>query len=398
MGLLQNPSAVNTSPLTRTERFGRVRIWFDESPVSLTASLALALVVFGLFWFLAMRPARAPSALMSLALQPVMDDRGLQGATPGQRDADESGAQHDPLSNSVPTDSAVSSTSAPEMEDEDPTDRPSKLKLDLESGNVAETLREAASDLENAQAMLRGPRDESESEAPRDASQPKGKASATEKTKGLMRGSGRLPTASGGENRSGDMGSDGTGKQSARFFGLGAEDTNSVVYVIDCSGSMGRPPQKFLMAQKELMRSIQALRPNQSFFVIFFNDRMIPMHGAEMRSATDGNKDEVCEWIATAFSGGGTNPLPALNQALQLQPETIYVLSDGLFKGQYVREVQQRNRGEQRATIYTIGFGDRSGEVQLERLARENGGSYRFVRRDEDVAREAARAVARIDQ
>jgi uncharacterized protein with von Willebrand factor type A (vWA) domain len=127
------------------------------------------------------------------------------------------------------------------------------------------------------------------------------------------------------------------------------------------------------------MRSIQALRPNQRFFVIFFNDRMMPMLGDELRPATDGNKDEVCEWIATAYSGGGTNPLHAMHRALQLQPETIYVLSDGLFKGEYVREIQHRNHGQQRATIYTIGFGDRSGEEQLRRLARENGGSYRFV-------------------
>lgn len=159
-----------------------------------------------------------------------MDDRGLQGATPGQRDSSESGAQHDPLSNSVPADSSVSPTSAPQTEDEDPSERLSKLKLDLESGNVADTLREAASDLEKAQAMLREPH--TESDAPPDASQPK-RASATSKTKGLMRGSGRIPTGSGGENGSGDMGADGTGKQSARFFGLGAEGAKSVVYVLD---------------------------------------------------------------------------------------------------------------------------------------------------------------------
>jgi hypothetical protein len=256
VGLLQNPSVPDNAPPARSERFGRVRIWFDESPISFTASLALALVVFGLFWFLGLRPARAPSALLSLALQPVVDDRGLQGATPGQREAGESGAQHDPLSHSVPADSSVSSTSVPEMEEEDPSQRPSKLRLDLESGNVAETLREAASDLEKAQAMLTEP--PAESDAPRDASQPK-RASTTSKTKGLMRGAGRIPTGSVGDNGSGDMGADGTGKQSARFFGLGAEGAKSVVYVIDCSGSMGRPPQKFLRAQKELIRSIQAL-------------------------------------------------------------------------------------------------------------------------------------------
>jgi hypothetical protein len=248
------------------------------------------------------------------------------------------------------------------------------LKQDREAGNLAETLREAASELEKAQAMLPVP--PTESDTSRDASH--AKRVSTSKTKGLMRGSDRIPTRTGGD-RSGDMGADGTGKQSARFFGLGAEETTSVVYVIDCSGSMSRPPQKFLAAQKELIRSIYALQSNQRFFVIFFNDGMIPMKASDMLLATDGNKDEICGWISTAFSGGGTNPQPALARALQLQPETIYVLSDGLFKGQVAREVQHHNRGNHRATIYTIGFGDRSGEDQLQRLARENGGSYRFV-------------------
>jgi hypothetical protein len=357
-----------------------VSVWFDESPVSFTATLALALVAFCLLWFLALRPARAPAALLSLALQPVVDDRGLQGAAGGGRDANQPESERSPMSGIDSADSSEPALAVPEIDPADSPEAPrEKLKPDPDSGNVADVLRESASDLEKAQAMLPASGEKPEAERSQENPTPTRTSSATDRTKRLARSSGRLPTSPGGENRSGGMGADGAAEQSARFFGLGAEDTKSVVYVIDCSGSMGRPPQKLLVAQEELARSIQALQPNQRFFVIFFNDRMIPMRGNELLAATDANKDEACEWLATAFSGGGTNPLPAIHHALQLQPETIYVLSDGLFKSEYVREVQRRNRGDQRATIYTIGFGDRSGEDQLRRLARENGGSYRFV-------------------
>jgi hypothetical protein len=165
---------------------------------------------------------------------------------------------------------------------------------------------------------------------------------------------------------------------STRFFGLTAQNTHTVAYVIDCSGSMGKPPMKLLLAKQELIRSIQALQAEQSFYVVFFSHQMYPMPGPGVLPATDANKERVCGWIEGAVASGGTNPLPAVLSALEFQPETIYVLSDGLFKGDYIRAIGNRNREPRRTSIYTINFGDRHGERQLVRLARENGGHYRY--------------------
>ena len=89
------------------------------------------------------------------------------------------------------------------------------------------------------------------------------------------------------------------------------------------------------------------------------------------------------EWINSVDSGGGTDPRPALTKALEVHPETIYVLSDGLFEAACVTEVKKANHGLNRATIYTVGFGDRTGEAQLTRLAKDSGGQYRFVEPDQ---------------
>ena len=74
-----------------------------------------------------------------------------------------------------------------------------------------------------------------------------------------------------------------------------------------------------------------------------------------------------------------TLPVPAMRQAIGLRPEVIYLLSDGEFLNQFCDDIRQANRGPSPATIYTVGFGNRSGEPQLVRIANESGGKYRYV-------------------
>src|SRR5262245_58262399 len=56
------------------EAFGRLRWWFEESPMAFTASLALFLVTCGFCWILTVRPLRADSPMTSVALQAVQSD------------------------------------------------------------------------------------------------------------------------------------------------------------------------------------------------------------------------------------------------------------------------------------------------------------------------------------
>lgn len=74
-----------------------------------------------------------------------------------------------------------------------------------------------------------------------------------------------------------------------------------------------------------------------------------------------------------------TLPVPAMREALRLQPDVVYLLSDGEFATQFCSEIRSANRGTTPSTIYTIGFGNRSGEPQLLQIANESGGKYRYV-------------------
>jgi len=316
------------------------------------AALSLAMLIVGFLIASIGRPKRPPVAVSTIAMQPVKDDvHGLQGGSPSESSRDRGATvEHEELLD----------TSKPDPREADRVDNVStpdtstvvkikELALGLDTGNTSDLLHQTASTLSKVDEIFQAAR-----------SRP----------------------SSGDSGRRGGSGDDFGDETSARFFGLGAEGAKSVVYVIDCSGSMGQPRTKLVLAKRELMRSIRALRSDQQFFIIFFRGSALPMPDGKLLPATGDHKRQAMEWINGIAAEGGTNPMPALRQALAMHPETIYLLSDGLFNSGYPTEVTKTNRGVGRPTIYTVGFGDRRAEAQLTRLATESGGAYRFVEPD----------------
>ncbi len=149
------------------------------------------------------------------------------------------------------------------------------------------------------------------------------------------------------------------------------------MFVVDISGSMkGR---RFFRARSELERSIETLRADQQFFVIFFSGDALPMPSEQLLPATPSNVSQAIRWIKYVECGGGTNPLPGLIQAMALSPDAIFLLTDGKFDPQTVWEVSQAQPARP-IPIYTIGFASRSAEKLLKAIAQETGGVYRFVK------------------
>jgi hypothetical protein len=160
------------------------------------------------------------------------------------------------------------------------------------------------------------------------------------------------------------------------FFGLEAAG-DRVVFVVDISGSMNG--RRFFRARNELRQSIESLRENQQFYVIFFNDSALPMPTERLLPATRDNINQTLDWLKYVECGGGTNPLPGLLLALQLRPDAIYLLTDGKFDPQIVWEVAQAEPPVP-IPIYTISFASRTAEKLLKAIANETGGTYRYVR------------------
>jgi hypothetical protein len=166
----------------------------------------------------------------------------------------------------------------------------------------------------------------------------------------------------------------------ANFMGTSAKG-NRFCIIADRSGSMGGPKMEFVKA--EIIKTLSELRPGAKFNVIMFDDVAEPMPGGPWM---EGRKDapRVTPWLRSINARGGTEPYPAFQVALRLnpKPDVIFFMTDGLFSGDVPARVAQLNTpgsNGKRVTIHTIAFHDRSGEALLKQIAEQSGGKYRYV-------------------
>lgn len=178
----------------------------------------------------------------------------------------------------------------------------------------------------------------------------------------------------------------GLARGETNFFGIRSTGQR-FVYVIDVSGSMASPPTAIASAKAALLASLASLSPDQSFQVIFFNERphLMPIKGlraGEMIPASDINRTLTRQQVAAVEPALGTQPLPALRMALEMNPDVIFFLTDAKESGLSPREladVTRANGGKARIHAIEFGKGDRLGRASnLERLAEQNGGRYEY--------------------
>jgi len=183
------------------------------------------------------------------------------------------------------------------------------------------------------------------------------------------------------------------GEGVAEYFGTVATG-NRFVYVVDRSNSMDGA--RFNRAVAELLRSLDRLQPDQSFYVVLFSDdmrRMFDEHGTEpeMRAATAENKDRLRGWLAGVATGGGTHPKKAIRFALSLRPSAVFVLSDGEFSGisgaaggdllaagSPMRDLVGRS-GSGGVPIHSFAYEDPSSMANMQALAALTGGNFRYL-------------------
>jgi hypothetical protein len=182
---------------------------------------------------------------------------------------------------------------------------------------------------------------------------------------------------------------EGAAAAGAEFFGVQAAG-NQFAFVVDCSLSM--QGAKWAAACEELVRSVGRLTPEQEFYVIFFDGEPHLMFDQERSDAalvraTPENLAMFRQWLLSARLGYNTEPVEAVSTAVELRPNAVFLLSDGEFGGKtalYLRlnnslGAAKRERGGPPVAVHTIGFRSKKGEKMLERIARENAGTYRFV-------------------
>jgi hypothetical protein len=181
----------------------------------------------------------------------------------------------------------------------------------------------------------------------------------------------------------------------AEFFGVKATG-NTFVYIIDCSPSM-KKDNALQAAKAEVFRSFASMKPKQRFYVSFFGKEIDPLvlHGTEAEKypiyATKENVVQTQEWMnRVAIQKEGWPPNDALEQAIAMQPDGIFMLFDGDTKVDVAKFLRQVNRtddilseGSPKVPIHVIHFFQEDFRKQMMTVAQENGGTYRFIPRPE---------------
>jgi hypothetical protein len=149
----------------------------------------------------------------------------------------------------------------------------------------------------------------------------------------------------GGAGKSGLAGAgSGRGIGSAGMWGRTLV-ANRVVFVLDYSGSIIVAVDDL---KRELKRSIGSLRPTQSFNVIIFysdEDRFrTESFAADLQPATHEVREKFFAWIDSKSPQGRTEPLAALRRAIRMEPDAIFLLSDGDFEDRVVSEIRSINK------------------------------------------------------
>jgi hypothetical protein len=175
-------------------------------------------------------------------------------------------------------------------------------------------------------------------------------------------------------------GGGGIGPKSS-FYGTGGNATR-IVYVLDHSGSM---VENFEFLKREAVRSVNALVPLQSFAVVMVSDKVTLVGPAQLQRAMPESKKAFSEAVLKELAQGQNDDLldpfqQAFERAFAMKPQLIFFLTDGRFGEGLLKAVATLNR-EKKVHINTIAFvtEEPSYKGQLEQLARENGGMYKFI-------------------
>jgi hypothetical protein len=154
----------------------------------------------------------------------------------------------------------------------------------------------------------------------------------------------------------------------------------NVSFVIDQSLSMRRDG-KSARARLELINFLENLRPNNTFYILFFHSSGYEgMPGLGPLPATFDNINSVTNWIFSVGHRFGSDPGRAIRRALEIvpMPQVVWIFSDGGFPARAVEEIRNANEST-RAHINTVDFYDANGADVMREIADENGGTFRFI-------------------
>lgn len=167
-------------------------------------------------------------------------------------------------------------------------------------------------------------------------------------------------------------------------FGSAPATGRSFVFAIDRSHSMGSQGLNALAAARvELARAVSRLEDNHRFQIVAYHHQCVYLTGPRLLPATPENRARVGPFIDSLAAFGGTGHEAALRVSLAMEPDAVFLLTDG--GDPHLDEIELANLrklAEGRTAIHSVqfGFGPASEASRFMRLlAEQNGGRYTYV-------------------
>jgi hypothetical protein len=174
--------------------------------------------------------------------------------------------------------------------------------------------------------------------------------------------------------------------QGANYYGIHAQG-NRFVFVVDSSTSMAGI--RWESAVRELLTCLGRLPADSEFYVIFFSDRTEYMfrkgpNEVEFQPNTYESLARTRQWISSIDLGRSTQPLAALRTAVDMEPDAVFLLSDGEFRDSTLTWLRSTINRKTRANelvvpIHAIGLFSQAGLGCLREVASRSGGEFRQV-------------------
>lgn len=167
----------------------------------------------------------------------------------------------------------------------------------------------------------------------------------------------------------------------ANFFGSHAYG-DRFVFVVDSSMSMTGP--RWNAACNQLIASIEQLDSGQEFFVICFDYQTtflfnLPPYRLKYSTKTEESVRGVRTWLQSRTLGRATMPAEALQVALSMNPDAVFLLSDGELQDEsllMLRVINAPNTTTRQIPIHTISLYSGEGWWTLQQIAADSGGSF----------------------
>ncbi|MDA0656474.1 MAG: marine proteobacterial sortase target protein [Proteobacteria bacterium] len=179
----------------------------------------------------------------------------------------------------------------------------------------------------------------------------------------------------------------------------GAKDKlpREVIFIIDTSGSMHGESIK--QAADALHFAIGELSPLDSFNIIAFSDRPMPLFGRP-KKASENARSEAKRFVNQLTATGGTELSKALDAALDDSVDSarlrqIVLLTDGAVGNEAALfRIIRRGIGDSR--LFTIGIGSAPNSYFMNRAARFGRGSFTYIGKTSEVAERMTKLLAKL--